>query len=332
MEPCQWLFLFFERSIARVAQNNVRHEVLSRFAMSRALSGVTRRGVSVAASAQVLSWKRPLYDGEMTKPSPLATLGGAVGGFRKFAAEVRAGVPGSKVGSTAELDQNVTGNPVIPHGIVTGLVLAAADHLDAWAELADSPGEGTLLLHVNADYTLFRPVIEALTEVIWILDGDTSEARIKRALEVAKVEYRHGLALTSALNKASTPDEKTSAGIAALGRLIKSSAESVGLDAVEFIKADLVDPSALTKKIAHRVPGPTLQTLRYWAITSAHAHGQLISTLRFAVETALEAPHNRGSLIEPDEALIAELIQFIAILLKVAIDLLNEQGYVLAKA
>lgn len=270
--------------------------------------------------------------GGMAKLSPLATLGGAVGGFRKFAAEVKAGVPRSKVGSTAELDQNVTGNQVIPHGIVAGLVLAAADHLGAWAELADSPGEGTLLLHVNADYTLFRPVLEALTEVIWILDGDTSEARIKRALEVAKVEYRHGLALTSALNKARTPDKETSAGIAALGKLIKSSAESIGLDPTEFLEADIVDPSALTRKIAHRVPGPTLQTLRYWAITSAHAHGQLFSTLRFAVETPLEAPYEGGSLIEPDEALIAELIQFIERLLNVAIDLLNEQGYVLAKA
>ena len=269
------------------------------------------------------------YDSGMAKTSPLATLGGAVAGFREFADAVKGGVPRAKDGSAVEQDQAVTGSLVVPHGIVSGLMAVAADHLGAWAELADSPGEATLLLHSNADYTLFRPVLEALTEVIWILDGDTSEVRIERALEVAKIEYRHGLALTSSLNKAKTPDEKTSAAIAALGKLIKSSAESVGLDADEFTKAPSVDPSSLTKRIAHRVPGPTLQTLRYWAITSAHAHGQLISTLRFAVETPLESG---GALFEPDEALLAELVEFIGTLLTVAIELLNQQGYELSKA
>jgi len=268
----------------------------------------------------------------MAKTTPLATLGGAVGGFRTFAAAVKAGVPRARAGSTAEADQAAAGNKVIPHGIVAGLVHAAADHLDAWAELVDSPGDATLLLHVNADYTLLRPVLEALTEVIWILDGDTSEARIKRALEVAKIEYRHGLTLTAALNKAGTPDEETNAAIAALGRLIKSSAENVGLDAEMFIKDRPVDPSELTKKIAHRVSGPTLQTLRYWAITSGNAHGQLVSTLRFAVETPLQPPHKGGALFEPDEALIAEVIEFIVKLLNISIELLNEQGYELAKA
>ena len=244
---------------------------------------------------------------------------------------MKAGVPRPKVGSTAEADQLLAGNQIIPHGIVAGLAHAAADHLGAWAELVGSPGAGTLLLHVNADYTLFRPVLEALTEIIWILDGSTPEARITRALEVAKVEYRHGIALSSALNKAGTPDEKTSAGIAALGKIIRSSAERVELDGDAFLKGDLIDPSALTKKIAARVPGPTLQTLRYWAITSAHAHGQLISTLRFAVETPLEAPHEGGALFEPDEALVAELVQFIAKLIAITVDLLNEQGYELAK-
>ena len=245
---------------------------------------------------------------------------------------MKAGVPRPRAGSTAESDQRVTGSLIIPHGIVAGLAHAAADHLGAWAELASSPGAGTLLLHVNADYTLFRPVLESLTEIIWILDGDTPNARIARALEIAKVEYRHGLALTSALNKAGTPDAKTSAGIAALGKVIKSSAVAIGLDGDEFLKGDLIDPSALTRKIAARVPGPTLQTLRYWAITSAHAHGQLFSTLRFAVETPLKAPHAGGALYEPDEALVAELVTFISELVRIAVDLLNEQGYELAKA
>lgn len=264
----------------------------------------------------------------MAKTSPIETLGGAVGGFREFAAAVKAGVPGVAPGSNAELDERMAANPVIPHGIVTGLIGAAADHLGAWAELADSPKDSTLLLHVNADYTLFRPALEALTEVIWILDGDTSEARIERALEVAKIEYKHGVALTSALNKASTPDEETSAGVVMLGNVIKSSAERISLDVDAFMDARSVDPSSLTKKIANRVPGPTLRTLRYWAITSAHAHGQLISTLRFAIET----PQERGALYEPDEALIAELVLFIKELLDIAITMLNEQGYRLSKA
>lgn len=264
----------------------------------------------------------------MAKTSPLTTLRQAVGAFRSFSATVKDGIPRVGAGSIAEQDQNLTGNLIIPHGIVSGLAAAAADHLGAWAELADSPKGGTLLLHTNSDYTLFRPVLEALTEIIWILDGDTSETRIKRALEVAKVEYRHGLALTSALSMARTPDEKTSRGIVALGKIIKASATKIGLDADEFIDAPLVDPSSLTKKIAHRVPGTTLRTLRYWAITSAHAHGQLISTLRFAIETPLKSG---AASFEPDETLLAELVQFIEELLNIAIGMLNDQGYTLSK-
>lgn len=268
----------------------------------------------------------------MPGPTPIATIGGAVAGFRTFSAQVKAGVPRPKAGSTAEADQLLAGNRLVPHGIVAGLVHAAADHLGAWAELVDSPGADTLLLHVNADYTLFRPVVEALTEIIWILDGDTPETRITRSLEVAKVEYRHGVTLSSALNKAGTPDEKTSAGIAALGKIIRSTAKRVGLDGEAFLKRATIDPTALTRKIAAHVPGPTLQTLRYWAITSAHAHGQLISTLRFAVETPLEGPHAGGALFEPDENLVAELVEFIGRLIAIAVDQLNEQGYEIARS
>ena len=263
----------------------------------------------------------------MAKRSALDTLGGAVSGFRDFAATVKAGVPVARPGSVAEEDQRLAGNVIVPHGIVVGLVGAVADHLSAWAELADSPKHGELLLHLQADYTLFRPVLEGLVEVIWILDGTDSSTRIRRALEIARIEYMHGLKLTSALNKAGTPDEKTSQGIAALGRIIRSTADALGEDASSFASAPLIDPSAITKKIAQRVPGSTLRTYRYWAITSAHAHGQLITTLRYAVETQLPAPHESGALFEPDEGLLAELIEFIVELLAIAVELLNAQGY-----
>ncbi len=76
----------------------------------------------------------------------------------------------------AEEDQALAGNIVIPHAIVSGLVLTAADHVSAWAELAASPEENVLLLHMQADYTLFRPVLEGLAELIWILDGTDSSS------------------------------------------------------------------------------------------------------------------------------------------------------------
>lgn len=263
----------------------------------------------------------------MVKRSAIGTIGGAVSGFRDFSATVKAGVPMVRPGSAAEEDQALAGNVIIPHSIVAGLVGAVADHLSAWAELADSPKGDELLLHLQADYTLFRPVLEGLVEVIWILDGSDSATRIRRALEIARIEYKHGLKLTSALNKARTPDEKTGQGIAALGRIIRSTAEAFGGDADSFVDAPLIDPSSITKKIAQRVPGPTLRTYRYWAITSAHAHGQLITTLRYAIETQLPAPEASGALFEPDEELLAELIEFIAELLGIAIDQLNTQGY-----
>lgn len=262
----------------------------------------------------------------MAKRSALGTIGGAVLGFRDFAVTVKAGVPVVRSGSIAEEDQAAAGNVIVPHGIVAGLVGAVADHLSAWAELADSPKGDELLLHLQADYTLFRPVLEGLVEVIWILDGADSPTRIRRALEIARIEYKHGLKLTSALNKAQTPDEKTAQGIAALGRAIQRAAKAIGMDAKALVDAPLIDPSAITKKIAHRVPGPTLRTHRYWAITSAHAHGQLVTTLRYAIETQLPASQS-GALFEPDEELLAELIEFVADLLRIAIDQLNAQGY-----
>lgn len=235
-----------------------------------------------------------------------------------------------RAGSVADEDQRLAGNVVIPHAIVSGLVLTVADHVGAWAELADSsPEEHQLILHMQADYTLFRPVLECLVEVIWILSGEDSTTRVDRALEIARIEYKHGQKLVKALNKARTPDEKTGQGVAALGRLIRTTATRLGRDAEEVINAPLVDPSSITKKIASRVPGPTLQTFRYWAITSAHAHGQLITTMRHAIETALPEPHASGALFEPDEELLADLIEFVGTLLEIAINLLNDQGYVL---
>lgn len=267
----------------------------------------------------------------MTQRSTLQTLGGAVEGFRDFAAAIKSGVPTVRKGSMAEEDQALSGNIVIPHAIVSGLVLTVADHVSAWAELAASPEKDVLLLHMQADYTLFRPVLEGLVEVIWILDGTDSPSRARRALEIARIEYKHGLKLTNALRKARTPDDKTEQGIAALGRFLRTTASNLGYDPEDVLSAPLIDPSSITRKIANRVPGPTLQTFNYWAITSAHAHGQFITTLRHAIETPPSTPQMGGALYEPDEELIADLIKFIGKLLEIAVNLLNEQGYELRR-
>lgn len=268
----------------------------------------------------------------MEDQESLSTLGGAVGGFRAFAATIKSGIPRVRSGSTVETDQNLSRNVVIPHLIVSGLIGSVADHLSAWAELADSQDEETgLLLHLAADYTLFRPVVEGLVEAIWILDGSDSHDRVKRAADIAKIEYVHGSKLVRDLDKARFSDEKTSQGIAALGRIIQTTAEALNLDAADYLAERPIDPSSLTRKIAHRVPGNTLRSFRFWAITSAHAHGQLISTLRFAQETKLSGEYEGGAYYAADEKLLADLIRFVADLLTIVIDLLNEQGYELAR-
>ena len=267
----------------------------------------------------------------MQKPSPAARIGGAAADFRAFSGQVKAGILHPKAGSIAESDQQLSGNQLIPHGIVSGLTNAAADHLGAWTQLVSSDGKDKLLLHVNADFTLFRPVIEALTEIIWILDGSTADIRITRAMEVAMIEYQHGVTLSEALAKAGTPDVKINEGIVKLGEIIRTTATRIRLIGDDFLKRRVVDPSTLTKKIATHVPGSTMQTFRYWAITSAHAHAQLVTTLQFAVSTRVEAPSG-GTLIEPDESLIAELVEFIGILIAIAVKMLKEQGYELSMA
>lgn len=267
----------------------------------------------------------------MTTQDPVAVLGGAVDGFRAFAATVKAGVPRVRAGSAIESDQQLSGNVVIPHLIVSGLIGSVADHLSAWAEFADSQDDETgLLLHLAADYTLFRPVVEGLVEAIWILDGTEPAQRIKRAMDIAKIEYSHGSRYVKELGKARFPDDKTAQGIAALEGIIRATAQAIELDPDTYLEERAIDPSSITRKIAHRVSGNTLRTFRFWAITSAHAHGQLISTLRFAQESKLTGVHEGGAHYETDENLLAELVLFIAELLDIAVTLLNEQGYELA--
>jgi|LSQX01.3.fsa_nt_gb hypothetical protein len=262
---------------------------------------------------------------------PVAVLGGAVDGFRTFAAAIKAGVPRVRAGSVVESDQQLSGNVVIPHLIASGLIGSVADHLSAWAELADSQDDETgILLHVAADYTLFRPVVEGLIEAIWILDGSESAQRIKRAMDIAKIEHSHGSKFVKDLGKAKIPDDKTAQGIAILERVIRATAQAIELEPDSYLKERAIDPSSIRRKIAHRVSGNTLRTFRFWAITSAHAHGQLISTLRFAQATKLTGVHEGGAHYEADENLLAELVLFITELIDVAVTLLNEQGYELS--
>ncbi|WP_147440456.1 hypothetical protein [Mycetocola tolaasinivorans] len=133
--------------------------------------------------------------------------------------------------------------------IIAGRIGSVADHLSASAELADSQGDETeSLLHLAADSTLFRPVVEGRVENIWVLDGSDPAQRISRAVDIAKIEYVQGLKLVRNLAKAGLGDDKTAQAMAALKLIIQASAQAIGLDPDEYLEERTIDPSAITKK------------------------------------------------------------------------------------
>jgi len=256
---------------------------------------------------------------------------GSIGGFRNWSAQIKGRVARVDPDTWAERDEELSGSILFPSAIVTGLLVAAADQIGGWAKMAGSDDNSKATLHVLADYSLFRPTIEALTEVIWILDGDTSKDRVERSIELARIELEHGRLLTKSLRRAGTPDEQVEKSMAALETQMQLSLRRLGWDQKAIVEkmdpsASTLDPSAITRKIGRAFKGSSLELNRYWGIASAHAHGQLITTLTFSVRDA-PGSDDEGYLHEPDEILVAEMLLIIQRLVDTATKLLNRRGY-----
>jgi hypothetical protein len=258
---------------------------------------------------------------------------GSIGGLADWSAKIKGRIASVEPDTLAERDEELSGSILFPSAIVTGLLVAAADQIGGWAKMAGSDSEPKATI---ADYSLFRPTIEALAEVIWILDGDNSKERVERSIELARIELKHGRLLAKSLRKAGTPDERVERSMAALESHVQLTLRRLGWDPAAIVqkldpKSSTLDPSSITRKIGRAFKGPSLELNRYWGIASAHAHSQLITTLTFSVR---DSPSTAGGeyLHDPDEILIAEMLLIIQRLIETATDLLNRRGYSLQPA
>ncbi|MGO4785516.1 hypothetical protein [Cryobacterium sp. W22_MBD10_FK3] len=240
-------------------------------------------------------------------------IGSLVEMFGDFA-EVLGGTGGYFLDSDLDMDHDLARSVVVPVLVVNGLANSVGDHLDAWVTKSHDGHTG-----VFADFTLFRPVVESLAAIIWILGAAESKDRISRTIQFVNIELRKGKRLVSDLQKAGGPDQPMQNIFNELEDSLLQACENVGLEHSTCMPERPLDPSKLTKKAAQYVPGPTLDTYKFWALCSAHAHSQMFTVL----SKANVHRHNR-----PDGNLynLYELFDFVAKLLGIAVGLLEKRG------
>lgn len=253
--------------------------------------------------------------------------------FIRFATHINSATSFVRAGSDADSDRELTQSRTVPVSLVDGFVASITDHLTAWAEKAGYDArEPILRLSLYSDYTLFRPVIESLASLIWVLAPDSQLDRIKHAVTLANVERARGRRFVESLAAAGTPDEEMARSIAALDGDLRGVCARAGLDPARLLDANGLDPSSLTRKVSQFVPGPTLDVFRHWATCSAHAHAQLMTTLTRATRTQGVGVHGDFTYAEANSEHLAELVRFIARLLDIMVGLLNKRGHVLDTA
>jgi hypothetical protein len=247
-----------------------------------------------------------------------------------WAEHVRASAHAIKPGSDAEADRALAGGGgIIPTGAIEALCGSVSDHLLAWNDkVLDGADPPLVRLSFYADFTLLRPVLEALAWLIWCLAPEESKERVRRAIEFENVELEYGRRLATQLASAGTPERGLSDTYSRLEKVLVDAAKSAGLDPDKLLGKSR-DVSAILRAVGSVVPGPTLETLRWWALASAHAHTQLVTVLFHAELSHRKHPAGPYIYAEVDTTVLAGLCAHITKTLNVAVGLLNRRGYAL---
>ncbi|MCU1412440.1 MAG: hypothetical protein JWR04_3147 [Rhodoglobus sp.] len=232
--------------------------------------------------------------------------------------------------SDAEADITLAGGGwMVPAGIIEGLINSAVDHMLAWHDKCitqDDPPE--VRLSAYADYTLLRPAIESLANVVWMVSPDESRERVLRSLKFTNIELQHGKKLVAALAAAGTPDVEMGMLFERAEPRLIAAATAAGLDPDAVLSARrIVDETKILRTIGALVGGPTYETLKHWARASAHAHSQVLTTLLLATRETRSDDHGEYLYAEVDTALLADTCALLLQLMNVAVDFLNRRGY-----
>ena len=232
--------------------------------------------------------------------------------------------------SSGATDGPLSGHPVVPYGIVEGLMNTAVDHaLTLTDACIRPPAAGETLPTISltgADFSILRPVVEALGWIIWILSGTTPEDRLTRCLGNLLIEQKHMDDLAAELAKAGQRDETLTKAAAGMRQLTEKVCANAGLDA-ERIERKKKTSSSVMRSVASTIPGDSHRALRSYALASAHSHGQVATMLMNSVRSRRVDDYGSYIYAEPDTGLLLQVTRLILDLNKVAAGLFNAQGY-----
>ena len=232
-------------------------------------------------------------------------------------------------GSDAESDNLLAGGGgIAPVGIVESQINSATDHLLAWHDKCVVPGPPpSIRLSSYADYTLLRPPIEALANVVWILSPDDPVERIARSLKLANVELQHAKKLVRDLEAAGTPDPELARTFERAEPHLRAAASAAGLDPERILASRPIDQTKILRTVGAEVGGSTHETLLHWARASAHSHRQLLTALTMAERTTRADGSGPYIYAEVSTRALAVTCDLVLRRINVASNRLNRRGY-----
>ncbi len=223
----------------------------------------------------------------------------------------------------AAKDQVRSGSDHIPNRLVEGLIASVADHMRAWLRSSEPPlGEEQPLLHIYADHTIWRAILESLASAIWMIAPATSEERVKRGVSLALYEWK----ATGPVERPNHANDEAAAQTKnELRRIIERVCHRMDWDVADLEKRH-VTPSLIVKGAQQSIGPEGRQLFYWWTICSRYAHAQTLTVILRARRTHVNTPYGGGVDVETDEELVADLIEFAVGVLNVFTALTRERG------
>lgn len=230
--------------------------------------------------------------------------------------------------SDAATDETRAGSDHIPNRLIEGLIASVADHLKAWLRASEPPaGETSPLLHLYADYTLWRAILESLASGVWLLAPPSSDERIRRGVKLALYEWK----ATGPVERPGHPlDQVASRAKSELARIIDRVCVQMSWQVTEFEGRGLA-PSAIVRGAQQHLGQDGRDLFYWWTICSRYAHAQSLTAILRARRTHFDTPQGGAVDVETDEALTVELVEFAVGVLNAFTALTRERGLLRVK-
>ncbi|WP_106814510.1 mediator of RNA polymerase II transcription subunit 4 [Microbacterium timonense] len=225
--------------------------------------------------------------------------------------------------SQAAHDKARAGSDHIPNRLVEGFIASTADHLKAWLRASEPPaGETSPLLHLYADYTLWRAILESLASGIWLLAPSPSDERIRRGVILALYEWK----ATGPVERPGRPaDEAATRTQTELHGIIERVCNRMGWPVTDLDQRRF-GPTQIIRGAQQHLGSDGRDLFYWWTICSRSAHAQSLTALLRARRTHFDTPHGGAVDVETDEALVAELVEFAVGTLNSFASLTRERG------